>query len=112
MCRVLAALLSAKYLHQEIREKGGAYGGGAVAGGGTFTYYSYRDPKNLETFSVYRNAAEWACKGSFTPQVPVACVAVAYLNRVVDPDLVRSGTFSWILNYLFRIRIQAKLKNR
>jgi hypothetical protein len=34
--------MSAKYLHQEIREKGGAYGGGAVASGGTFTYYSYR----------------------------------------------------------------------
>ncbi len=66
---MLAALLSAKYLHQEIREKGGAYGGGAVAGGGTFTYYSYRDPKNLETFSVYRNAAEWASQAAFTPQV-------------------------------------------
>ena len=69
MCRVLAALLSAKYLHQEIREKGGAYGGGAVAGGGTFTYYSYRDPKNLETFSVYRNAAEWASRAAFTERV-------------------------------------------
>lgn len=69
MVRVLAALLSAKFLHQEIREKGGAYGGGAVAGGGNFTYYSYRDPKNLETFSVYRHAAEWASRANFTPQV-------------------------------------------
>ena len=30
--RVLAAVMSSKYLHPEIREKGGAYGGGAMAG--------------------------------------------------------------------------------
>jgi len=58
--RVLASVMSSKYLHTEIREKGGAYGGGASAGSGTFTFYSYRDPKNLETFSVYRESGEWA----------------------------------------------------
>jgi len=63
--RVLAALLSSKFLHPEIREKGGAYGGGASAGDGAFTFYSYRDPRNLETFSVYRRAAEWALGESF-----------------------------------------------
>lgn len=63
--RVLAALLSSKYLHLEIREKGGAYGGGAMAGSGAFTFYSYRDPKNLETFSVYRRSGEWALEDNF-----------------------------------------------
>jgi len=66
--RVLASVLSSKFLHIEIREKGGAYGGGAMAGSGTFTFYSYRDPKNLETFSVYRNAGEWAASGNITDQ--------------------------------------------
>ncbi|XP_023336821.1 presequence protease, mitochondrial isoform X2 [Eurytemora carolleeae] len=66
--RVLAAVMSSKYLHPEIREKGGAYGGGATAGSGTFTFYSYRDPKNLETFSVYRKAGEWAAEGNFSDQ--------------------------------------------
>ena len=32
--KVLSALLSSKFLHSEIREKGGAYGGGATAGSG------------------------------------------------------------------------------
>lgn len=63
--RVLAAVLSSKFLHPEIREKGGAYGGGAMAGGGTFTFYSYRDPKNLETFSVYRKSGEWALENNY-----------------------------------------------
>jgi Zn-dependent M16 (insulinase) family peptidase len=41
--RVLARLLSAKFLHREIREKGGAYGGGATAARmGLLSFYSYR----------------------------------------------------------------------
>ena len=31
---------------------------------------------------------------------------IIHISRVVAPDPVRSGTFSWIRNYLFRIRIQ------
>lgn len=34
--------MTAKFLHGEIREKGGAYGGGARMGGGLFSFYSYR----------------------------------------------------------------------
>lgn len=35
--------MSSKFLHTEIREKGGAYGGGAkLSQGGIFTLYSYR----------------------------------------------------------------------
>lgn len=34
--------MTAKFLHREIREKGGAYGGGARLGGGLFSFYSYR----------------------------------------------------------------------
>ena len=63
--RVLAALLGSKFLHPEIREKGGAYGGGASASDGAFTFYSYRDPKNLETFSVYEKSADWALGDNF-----------------------------------------------
>lgn len=35
--------MSTKFLHREIREKGGAYGGGAVGQNpGTFAFFSYR----------------------------------------------------------------------
>lgn len=41
--RVMASLLTNKYLHKEIREKGGAYGGGATAAtAGHMSFYSYR----------------------------------------------------------------------
>lgn len=41
--RVLARVMTTKFLHGEIREKGGAYGGGAKLNfDGVFTFYSYR----------------------------------------------------------------------
>jgi presequence protease len=60
--QVLAQLLTHKYLHHEIREKGGAYGGGAYSRGleGIFGFYSYRDPNPVNTISIMRNAGQWA----------------------------------------------------
>ncbi|KAJ8966338.1 hypothetical protein NQ314_003606 [Rhamnusium bicolor] len=56
----LARLLSSKYLHPEIREKHGAYGGGArLRPDGVFSFYSYRDPRNLDTLNVFDNSHKW-----------------------------------------------------
>lgn len=64
--RVFGRLLF-PYLHREIREKGGAYGGGVAAtAGGPFSFYSYRDPNSTQTFEVFKGALEWALKGEFT----------------------------------------------
>lgn len=58
------------YLHREIREKNGAYGGGARYGGlnGLFSFYSYRDPRTLETLDTYSKSVDWVQKRSFTDQ--------------------------------------------
>lgn len=82
--RVLGALLSSKYLHPEIREKGGAYGGGAAASSGAFTFYSYRDPKSIETFSVYRKAGEWAANTNFN-QDDVGEAILRVFQKLDDP---------------------------
>uniref|UniRef100_A0A8B9F2F3 Presequence protease, mitochondrial n=1 Tax=Amazona collaria TaxID=241587 RepID=A0A8B9F2F3_9PSIT len=67
--RVLARLMTAKFLHREIREKGGAYGGGAkLSHNGIFTFYSYRDPNSLSTLKTFEKAVEWAKSGEFTQQ--------------------------------------------
>lgn len=64
---VLAKLLRAEFLHREIREKGGAYGGlaGYNAEAGQFSLLSYRDPHILRTLQVYDDAIEWAVAGDF-----------------------------------------------
>ncbi|PVH78227.1 presequence protease-like protein [Cadophora sp. DSE1049] len=60
--QILSQLLTHKHLHHEIREKGGAYGGGAYSRGldGVFGFYSYRDPNPQNTMSIMRNAGQWA----------------------------------------------------
>uniref|UniRef100_A0A8C5SVS6 Presequence protease, mitochondrial n=1 Tax=Laticauda laticaudata TaxID=8630 RepID=A0A8C5SVS6_LATLA len=67
--RLLARLMTAKFLHTEIREKGGAYGGGAhISHNGIFNFYSYRDPNSMNTVAAFEKAAEWAKSGMFTQQ--------------------------------------------
>ncbi|KAL4966279.1 pitrilysin family metalloprotease cym1 [Aspergillus stella-maris] len=59
---VLSQLLTHNYLHPEIREKGGAYGGGATNGPvkGFFAFTSYRDPNPANTLKVYQNSGIFA----------------------------------------------------
>lgn len=60
--QILSSLLTHKHLHHEIREKGGAYGGGAYSRAidGIFGFYSYRDPNPTNTIKIMRNAGQWA----------------------------------------------------
>ncbi|KAL2068717.1 hypothetical protein VTL71DRAFT_15055 [Oculimacula yallundae] len=60
--QILSQLLTHKHLHHEVREKGGAYGGGAYSRGldGVFGFYSYRDPNPQNTMTIMQNAGRWA----------------------------------------------------
>ncbi len=64
---VLAGYLRNGYLHSAIREKGGAYGGGASYDGNAcaFRFYSYRDPRLAETFNDFEASVQWLLN---TPQ--------------------------------------------
>ncbi|NLC70043.1 MAG: peptidase M16 [Desulfuromonadaceae bacterium] len=65
---VLAKLLRSRFLHREIREKGGAYGGLASfdPDTGLFSMISYRDPHLVRTLQVFRQAVDWAVSGNFS----------------------------------------------
>jgi len=67
---VLATLLRANFLHREIREKGGAYGGMASnsSDGGIFCMLSYRDPHLERTLDVFTRALQWVEGGTFGAQ--------------------------------------------
>ena len=58
---VLAPYLRNGYLHSAIRERGGAYGGGAGydANACAFKFFSYRDPYCAETFAHFDASIEW-----------------------------------------------------
>jgi Zn-dependent M16 (insulinase) family peptidase len=58
---VLGGYLRNGFLHSAIREKGGAYGGGAGfdADSGAFRFYSYRDPRLADTLADFDRALTW-----------------------------------------------------
>jgi len=65
---VISKILRSMYLHREIREKGGAYGGFALYNpeDGLFSFASYRDPHVVSTLKVFGDAASFIRSGSFS----------------------------------------------
>ncbi len=67
---VISKLLRSLYLHREIREKGGAYGGFALYNpeDGIFSFASYRDPHLVSTLAVYDSAAQFIQSDTVTDE--------------------------------------------
>jgi hypothetical protein len=87
---VLAKLLRAEFLHREIREKGGAYGGmaGYNAEAGIFSLLSYRDPHLARTLQVYDDAITWVLAGNFSDEVIKESILAVFsdLDRPLSPS--------------------------
>ncbi|MCK5211974.1 insulinase family protein [Candidatus Parcubacteria bacterium] len=64
---VAGKIMSRTFLNNEIREKGGAYGGFAryYASEGIFQFGSYRDPHVINTLSAFSNASKSLQDGKF-----------------------------------------------
>ena len=67
---VTSKLFRSLYLHREIREKGGAYGGFALYSleDGLFSFASYRDPHVVSTLKVYDSAIQFIRSGKITDE--------------------------------------------
>lgn len=100
---VISKMVRSLYLHQEIREKGGAYGGFAVydSEDGVFGLGSYRDPHITRTLRVYAGAldfihqARWSeadleeavlqvCAVLDKPQTPAEAARRSFYRRVLS----------------------------
>jgi Zn-dependent M16 (insulinase) family peptidase len=88
---LLAQLLTHKHLHHEIREKGGAYGGGAYSRAldGIFGFYSYRDPNPTNTLTVMRAAGQWAVDRAWTER-DLEEAKISVFQKVDAPKSVNS----------------------
>ena len=67
---VISKMLRSLYLHREIREKGGAYGGFSIYNSedGIFSFGSYRDPHIVATLQAYDNASDFIKTGNYTDE--------------------------------------------
>ncbi len=106
---VISKVLRSMYLHREIREKGGAYGGFAIYNreDGLFCFGSYRDPHIVSTLKVYDAAPAFIKSGSFNdedvkeailqvcsdidkPDPPGVAARKAFLRQIISlPDETR-----------------------
>ncbi|WP_028314398.1 insulinase family protein [Desulfatibacillum aliphaticivorans] len=67
---VIAKMLRSLFIHREIREKGGAYGGYAMSNAeeGLFGFASYRDPQLARTIDVFARTYDFILQGDFSDQ--------------------------------------------
>ena len=85
---VLANYIRDTFLHRELREKGGAYGGYAQAGVASATFYfgSYRDPNIIRTYDVFDQAVRWVTD----QEIDAEALKEAILGACGDVDPLES----------------------
>ncbi len=108
----LSEYLRARYLHKEIREKGGAYGGfaGASREDGAFAMMTYRDPHIKRSFDIFDHVHAFLEqpfeKDSLKEAILSAC---ADLDPLSSPDTKgRSRFFNDLGGYTLEIRAAFK----
>ena len=110
---VIAKMLRALYLHREIREKGGAYGGFALynAEDGLFSFGSYRDPQIVNTLKVYDGAAAFIRAGNYTEE-DVKEAVLQVCSEIDKPDppgpAARKAFYRRIIGLSDETRLQHK----
>ncbi|KAF3064031.1 Mitochondrial presequence protease [Daldinia childiae] len=108
--QILAQLLTHKHLHHEIREKGGAYGGGAYMKGleGIFGFYSYRDPNPQNTLSIMKNAGRWAVDKKWSDRD----LEEAKISVFQSVDAPRSVSAEGMLRFMSGVTDEMQQKRR
>ena len=99
---VVSHLMNNAFLHTAIREKGGAYGGGAKTSSlkGCFSFYSYKDPHLFSTVQSYEICSKYIEDGLFSDQQLIE----AKLNVFQDLDLPIAPGNKAITAYMRRIK--------
>jgi Zn-dependent M16 (insulinase) family peptidase len=110
---VISKILRSMYLHREIREKGGAYGGFALYSpeDGLFCFASYRDPHIVSTLKAFDNAAVFIRSGSFDDEdVDEAILQVCSEIDKPDPPgpAARKAFYRKIISLSDDMRLQFK----
>jgi Zn-dependent M16 (insulinase) family peptidase len=110
---VIAKLLRSLFLHREIREKGGAYGGFSIYSpeDGQFCMASYRDPQIVNTLNVYDKAFEFIRSGEYSDE-DIKEAVLQVCSEIDKPDppgpAARKAFYRHILSLTDEARNQYK----
>lgn len=97
--KLAAFLFDNLTLHSQIREQGGAYGGGSVSNAmsGTFYFYSYRDPNINKTLQTFEQAIDTLVQGDFddTDLEEAKMEMVQSLDSPISPGSQAEVAYGW-----------------
>lgn len=99
---VAGELLRNGYLHRAVREQGGAYGSGASqdSADGVFRFFSYRDPRTVETLQDFDKAVRWLIdEGASEAQLEEAILGV--ISSIDKPGSPAGEAKATHMNSLF-----------
>ena len=114
---VLGAVLRNGYLHSAIREKGGAYGSGAMqdSNNKVFKFFSYRDPRCAETFEDFKKSREWSLKNISQEQLDEGILGIiSTIDKPLSPFGEAMSDFSMNLDKKDiekRLEVRSLVKN-
>ncbi len=83
--RVAQQIIAREYIWDNVRLRGGAYGGGCVLGRTSGYMYSYRDPELERTFEVFRNAGKYLCETKYS-QSDIDRFIIGTVNDIDRPE--------------------------
>jgi Zn-dependent M16 (insulinase) family peptidase len=98
---VLGPFLQNGYLHRALREQGGAYGGGANYQGstGAFRFFSYRDPRLVETLDDFDNSLKWLQETQHEPRALEEAI-LGVISKIDRPGSPAGEAISTFFNNL------------
>ncbi|TDH70445.1 hypothetical protein CCR75_007687 [Bremia lactucae] len=105
---VLAQIMSSCFLHQRVREKGGAYGSSVSQLEGSFSMGSHYDPNTLETLDAYAESREWAVRGEFSDRD----VQEALLSVFASLDAPKTPSMKGRMSFLRGITNEMRQRRR
>ena len=112
---VLSKYLQDGFLHPAIREAGGAYGSGAQydAESSTFRFFSYRDPRLVDTFNDFSRSIDWLAENNDSERLEESILGV--IRQLDKPKTPAGAAFSAFydemdgVGYDFRKRLREKV---
>lgn len=111
--RVLAKLLSSKYLLPTVREQNGAYGAGSkISSDGIFSFFSYRDPNTKKTLDTFDESLDWFKKSLKAKVLDQQTLFEAKLGVLQQLDQPISSQSKGIENFISGISADIFAKQR